>query len=178
MFEDIETRANELLDNFGITNAPVPIKSIIKKLGIELKPEYLGDEISGVLVIENGRSIIGYNSSEPNVRQRFTIAHELGHHILHKSGKTTEKLFVDKMYRRNETLSPREKNQERQANVFASRILMPENLIKNEFKKIINSLDLLTDEDIVKRMASKFKVSTVSMTWRLSNLWLIENKVY
>jgi len=178
MFEDIEYKANEILKDFGDINAPIPIKKVIKKLGIKIKPEYLGDEISGVLVIENGRSIIGYNSSEPNVRQRFTLAHELGHHVLHISTNTTEKLFVDKMYRRNEVLSAREKKQETQANVFASRVLMPENLIKKEFKIILNSLDLLTDEDIINKMASKFKVSTISMTWRLSNLNLIENKVY
>ncbi|MBZ9731186.1 ImmA/IrrE family metallo-endopeptidase [Salegentibacter sp. JZCK2] len=178
MFEKIEILAVELLGQFGYMEAPIPIKKLIKNLGIEIKPEYLGDEISGLLVIEDKRTIIGYNSSEPTVRQRFTLAHELGHHILHRSESSNEKLFVDKiMYRKNFT-SKKEKKQEMEANVFASRILMPENLVKSEFNKILDSLDHLTEEDIINRMASIFKVSSISMTYRLSNLNLLENRVH
>lgn len=178
MFEKIEILATELLNNFGYDEAPIPIKKLIKNLGIEIKPEYLGDEISGLLVIEDNRTIIGYNSAEPTVRQRFTLAHELGHHVLHSFGDSKERLFVDKiMYRKNFT-SQKEKKQEMEANVFASRILMPEDLIKKEFHRLLNSLDFLTEEDIINKMASKFKVSSISMTYRLSNLNLLENRIH
>ena len=55
----------------------------------------LGDDVSGLLSIENGVGTIGYNQTEPKVRKRFTIAHELGHFELHRDKSD---LFVDKQF--------------------------------------------------------------------------------
>jgi len=86
------------------------------------------------LVNENSR--IGYNSFESEVRQRFTLAHELGHFILHSDNKD-DYLFVDNakvMFRTNKT-SNQDYRREREANIFAASILMPQSLIKDVFDK-------------------------------------------
>lgn len=166
----IEKKAEKLLKDLNYSILPVPIKKVIKKLGVDIKPDFLGDEISGLLITENGRSIIGYNSVEPIVRQRFTLAHELGHYVLH----TDDKLFVDKiMYRKNFS-STKERIQESEANAFAAAILMPKELLRKEFDSLTELQNSLTEEDIVDKLSSKFKVSTISMTYRLINLDLLK----
>jgi Zn-dependent peptidase ImmA (M78 family) len=145
---------------------PVPIESIVRSLGIKLIPYDLGEDISGVLVIEGAAATIGYNKNEHRVRNRFTIAHELGHYQLHK-GKD---LFVDKpkMMFRN-TSNKIYKQEEAEANEFAASILMPEDLLKQEME--ILDLDC-TEEASIKVLAKKFDVSSVAMSWRVYNLGL------
>ena len=166
----IEERATDLLNKYNCSSAPVNIKQLIKKLNVNMKPDELGAEVSGLLVIENNRIVIGYNSNESLVRQRFTLAHEVGHFILHCNNSKKDKIFVDKIMFRKNFSSNIERRQEMQANIFAASLLMPKNLVEKEFELIINSSDYLTEEDIVSKMANKFKVSEIAMTYRLINL--------
>lgn len=174
--KDIEHTASRLLSKFNIKYAPIPIKKIIKKLDIKLNSFDLGDDVSGVLVIENNCPRIGYNPSESNVRQRFTLAHELGHFMLHCTKKQNG-LFVDstKVMFRRQGSTPLELRQERQANAFAAAILMPENLIQTEYTKLNENKNYLTDDTIVKKLSSIFKVSEIAMTYRLMNLGFIHD---
>ena len=94
-------------------------------------PYSLGQDISGLLAIENNQGTIGYNQNESRVRRRFTIAHELGHYELHKNQSA---LFVDKQFKiyRSQNSSTVNNNQEleKEANAFAAAVLMPEEFIK------------------------------------------------
>lgn len=171
--QQIEQKATDLLKDLEQLTFPVPVKKIIKELDVDIQADDLGEEISGLLVIEDGRALIGYNSDEPIVRQRFTLAHELGHYILHCNRNNRNKIFVDKiMYRKNFS-STSEKRQEMQANTFAAALLMPEILIEQEFNRLLNSSEPLTEEDIIEELSSGFKVSAISMTYRLINLNLL-----
>ena len=174
--ERIEREATSLLRKLNLMTLPIPIKKIVRQLDVKLKSFDLGKDVSGVLVIEDGKSRIGYNSFEPEVRQRFSIAHELGHHILHNL-KKEDKLFVDNinfMFRRKGS-SNIEIKQEREANSFAAAILMPEEIVKFQFEKITSENEFLNDDKIIKELASKFKVSQAAMTYRLINLGYILN---
>ena len=92
------------------------------------------------------------------MRRRFTIAHEIGHYVLHAPGATGA-VFC------RVTDSPEAPQQliERQANRFAAELLMPEDLIRSEAAR-------LGPECAV--MAELFQVSTPAMGWRLYNLGL------
>ncbi|MFY0602597.1 MAG: ImmA/IrrE family metallo-endopeptidase [Flavobacteriaceae bacterium] len=172
----IESKALELISNLNANTAPIPIKKIVKQLGVELKPFNLGSEVSGVCVIENNNARIGYNPTESEGRQRFTIAHELGHFILGHN-KNANDLFVDNvkvMFRRNGSTT-KELKQEREANIFAASILMPENLIQKEYETLEKKDNFLTDDKIVQELASLFKVSQIAMTYRLINLGYMHN---
>ena len=64
-----------------LTEAPVNIEGIIRSLGVELdKKAELDDDISGQIEkLPDGSYKISVNKNDHYFRQRFTMAHELGH---------------------------------------------------------------------------------------------------
>jgi len=170
MGEKIKEEAFKLTKNYN--SPPIQLEAIIADKGIRLLPYDLGDNISGVLIIENGQATIGYNKNEHRVRNRFTIAHELGHFILHKG----QDLFVDKEFKLMFRSTPGEGDNvthEKEANEFAANVLMPENLLRDAMA----TLDLdYTDENSIKLLARKFDVSAVAMSIRLSILGFLSPK--
>lgn len=166
----IEESAYKLLDDVGIKDPHVPIEKVASHLNLEIVTHDFGNEISGALIIEDGKAIIGVSPSEPEVRRRFTISHEIGHFLFHKD---TSHLFIeDKKFQvlyRSEQIS-QDYKQEKEANHFAASILMPKSMIE----KIIEALNeedyIYSDEEIIKLVAKKFKVSQPAMTYRLINL--------
>jgi len=168
----IERITSGILQELSITKLPIPIEDIAKRRGLEIKAYDLGENVSGVLVMKSGNGTIGFNPNESKVRQRFTIAHELGHYELHKEDNT---LFVDKDFKvlyRDQNSSTGELKKEQEANAFAAAILMPEKLVRKEIKNY--RLDL-SDEESMKGFAKKFNVSVPAMTFRVVNLNLLES---
>ncbi len=164
-----EHKAERLLAECDALRAPVPIDNVVRHLDLLTQARPLA-EVSGLLVVENGRGLIGYNASHSTVRQRFTIAHEIGHYVLHAKNKA-QSLFVDKhVFRRDEGSSTGLDQQEVEANKFAAALLMPEALVRAEIAK--QQLDL-DDEDDVSNLARRFNVSAAAMSFRLKNLQLL-----
>lgn len=159
----IEKIAEEILNQMKLNVVPVPVEEVATKLQIKIGREP-SEDFSGILIRKDGKALIGVNSTESHVRQRFTIAHELGHFILHPK----KEAFVD--YRDNQKdimRTPREK----QANAFAAALLMPRSKlmkdVKNKFKSGIY-------EDDLAELADEYEVSTEAMKYRLLNLNLIK----
>jgi Zn-dependent peptidase ImmA (M78 family) len=126
-----------------------------------------------MLVVEDGRGAIGYNTTHAPVRQRFTIAHEVAHYLLHvNKTKHKSQLFIDRSvtFRRDENSSTGGDQEEVEANQLGAALLMPRELVQLEIKK--HDLDL-DDEDAIAFLAKRFQVSTTAMTNRLSNLGLL-----
>jgi len=167
MKKKIERITNDILNEIGINQLPIPVEEIAIRRGLQIKPYDLGENISGVLVINEGIGTIGYNPTESNVRKRFTIAHELGHYELHKHEMG---LFIDKQFVvefRNQNSSTGEIRKEQEANAFAASLLMPEKFL---LKEIRNRNFDLTDENSMKELAKIFNVSASAMTFRIANL--------
>lgn len=165
--KSIEQRAVQLLEEHGAMRAPVPVELIAHRLGLVVESAALGNDVSGLLVVKDGRGTIGVNQTHVPVRQRFTIAHEIGHYVLHRE---EAELFIDKGYaaaRRDRTTSTGEDYGEIQANAFAAALLMPEPLVSAEVDRLAFDLG---DEDALEALADKFQVSLQAMTFRLSNL--------
>ena len=167
----IETKVSELLERFNITSPSIPIKKIVTDLEINLVSYDFGtgNDISGMLVIENGIGTIGYNPNNSKQRQRFTIAHELGHFLLHNHAKS--EVFVDKdfivKYRSDKSYSPAEIKQEQEANAFAAELLMPKKMLLEELAK--KDYKSMTEAEFIKTMARIFEVSIPAMTFRVTN---------
>jgi len=169
MTTSIEKKAATLLHQCGALQVPVAVEKVVRHLGLVAQAQVLAD-VSGVLVVENGRGVIGYNTAHSSVRQRFTLAHEVGHYVLHAGG-TGQKLFVDKsVFKRDEGSSKGELKEEIEANQFAAALLMPADLVRSEVARL--GLDL-EDEDAVVTLAKRFNVSTTAMYFRLENIGLI-----
>lgn len=163
----VEKKAIEILEELNINQLPIPVEEIAQKRGLSIKLYDLGTDVSGVLVIDTGKGTIGVNLNEPKIRQRFTVAHELGHYELHKQETG---LFIDRGFAvlfRNQQSSTGEERREQEANAFAAALLMPEKLLVNEIKN--RNFDL-TDEDSMRELAKLFSVSALAMTYRIANL--------
>src|SRR3712207_1001226 len=76
--------AVELLEEARVYKPPVPVERLARLRGVQVRYEPLEGDLSGMLFREGNRAIIGVNALHPKARQRFTIAHELGHLELHE----------------------------------------------------------------------------------------------
>lgn len=164
-YKYIEDQADSLLQKYNLYHPGFNIEELIKNLDIILLPATFADDVSGYFVINNGQPVISYDLTATPQRMRFTIAHELGHFILHSK---TQAIFVDKtpkVFFRNSASASGEVLKEREANAFAAALLMPKLLVIEELKHV--EVDAVK---AVNALAEAFKVSSQAMSFRLSNL--------
>lgn len=138
----------------------------VKKIGGEIFTTYTGKEDieSGSIVIDKNANFKIFISPFTSIeRDRFTIAHELGHLFLHYP-ETRKKMDSESIFRATRYVDPSDEKQqvaEREANWFAASLLMPE----VKFKKIYNSQNT--------RLAElEFKVSSTAVRIRAQSLGL------
>jgi Zn-dependent peptidase ImmA (M78 family) len=125
---------------------PVPVEAIAEDyLGLRVERRSLG-ETSGLLYPSERRILV--NNNEAPVRQRFTIAHELGHWVCQCLEGSLEPIYC-----RADDVDESAKHLEREANVFAAELLMPEDAVR------------ASDENI-------FGVSDLAYRWRLYSFGL------
>jgi len=144
------------------------IHALIKKEGLQLKEADL-EEISGVLYKNNQSDwVILVNREDSQKRKLFTIAHELGHYFLHKNDQEEfiDGQFMNSCFGRSE--GTKYQQQELEANEFAGNLVMPQFQIEEEVGSPEKAEEL--SENIIIKMASKFRVSPHAMLTRLKNL--------
>lgn len=162
--ENIELKAEKVLSILNIKLMPIPIEEIASRLQIKIS-RAPSEDFSGLLIRKDGHALIGVNSEEAAVRQRFTIAHELGHYFLHPQ----KDAFVDYRKHKDSKKDAVTTIKERQANMFAAALLMPrKNLIK-DFKNVAKGL---SDEEVTIILSKRYEVSDDAMKFRLKNLGL------
>lgn len=163
--QQIIALAEDILDQFGQHKREVDVDRIAEGLGVAVVRGPLGESTSGVIYREGRHTKIGINNAQSPVRQRFTLAHELGHFHIHKD----QALWVDShaMFRSNSSVGdPREV----EANHFAAELLMPRRLLKDvQVPQDERKADML-----IRKLAKEFNVSVPAMSFRLLNLQLIE----
>lgn len=166
----VRRRAQSLLREVGIHQVPVDVFAVTTHLGLDVLAEALDSSTSGVLVVGVEHAVIGVNQHHHRRRQRFTIAHELAHYVLHRHASN---VFVDSTltFHRNKTSAEGVDRQEVEANAFAAELLMPEGLLKQYWEA--QQLDLYDDVALA-RLAARFDVSEQALTIRLMNLRLVE----
>jgi Zn-dependent peptidase ImmA (M78 family) len=163
--------AEELLQIVGIAGPPIPVERIAKVLGVQVRYVPYEGELSGLLFQDHEQVIIGVNSFDPKVRQRFTIAHELGHLRLH----SRHEIHIDRNYRtvaRDKRSSQAVDTAEIEANTFAAELLMPAKMLKRDLPKK-QPIDY-EDDACIRELAERYRVSIQAMVFRLTNLGLIE----
>lgn len=120
----------------------------------------LSSDVSGKLEYKDGNWLMSVNVQHPEVRQRYTLGHELGHYLNHRD---SVKSFEDTVYFRSKQKS----SMEYMADQFAARLLMPENDVNELVKGGVKT---------VKAMAQKFDVSLEAMKYRLEQLGYVVKK--
>lgn len=159
----IRTLVMEIIELSGINTPPVPVETIARNLNAELRYLPYEGELSGMIFRENDRTVIGVNSLHHQNRQRFTIAHEIGHMKLHADTP----LFVDKQFKMERADRKQGDDwipEEIEANRFASELLVPTEFLRLDLDQI--SVDVGDDEQIEK-LAKRYKVSVPMMTFRI-----------
>jgi Zn-dependent peptidase ImmA (M78 family) len=175
----IRSLVDYILKNQGIVAAPIDVEKIASILGINVQYEPAEENLSGFLLRDLSRhtAVIGINSNHHINRQRFTIAHELGHFHLHEGEKIhVDRLAFDRGFQvknlRDGEASKGISVEEKEANLFAAELLMPTEFLKQDIAEV-DLLDLF-DEDGLKSLAEKYKVSTQALTFRLAYLDYIQ----
>lgn len=174
----IRSVVERLLANNAISGAPVPLEKIAQILGVVVRHTPTEDNLSGFLVRDsgNGRALIGINQNQPLNRQRFSIAHEIGHFLLHAG----QDVYVDgrtesglKVSLRDDESSTGTNPEEIEANVFAAELLMPAVFLAEDIVSY-GPLDFMDDEEmldgVLDSLAKKYQVSKQAITYRLVNL--------
>jgi len=146
---------------------PADLARVAAKLGIEIHEREFVEEIDGLyLRMPDVPPIIAINNSytKPPARKRFTLAHEIGHHLLgHRIAPGSRLFFFD-------TSDTRRTSMERACDRFAALLLMPEDWVRRYFQELSSN-----SENRVRIMAERFGVSVWALRRRLRELDLPYN---
>lgn len=156
----IEAKAQEILltvfKDESAFNLPIDIPKIAKTLDLSLKEgNFVSEEVLGAY--DKASKTIYVSKSDTYERKVFTIAHEMGHFVLHS---TKEK---ETFFRKDLILADKEeREEEKEANCFAANILMPKGTL-------IRYLELTKN---IERLADLFGVSQSALLLRIKTLGL------
>ncbi|MEU0794810.1 ImmA/IrrE family metallo-endopeptidase [Amycolatopsis sp. NPDC005961] len=158
-----ERLAEKLRDKIGLHDGDLPLKlddfaSFVEaKLGIDVSFEPLSGGFDGMSISCDSFKLAAINSRISGVRQRFTLAHELGHIFAGDS----QSLHVD------ENIYGVRSPEERRANAFAAAFLMPSQCLKDATETAT------IDEDLIADLLGRYRVSLEALTYRLHNIGAI-----
>nr|DAJ23379.1 MAG TPA: IrrE protein [Caudoviricetes sp.] len=163
--QEIEDMTSEILLNNDMYRVPVNVIKIANANGIKVYAGEIEEKISGAISYIKQEDVfkILVNKNDAKVRQRFTIAHELGHYFLDRDFLKGEEIHVDTtLYRGDIEIDEEAKKREQKVNYFAGALLMNKTL-----------LEKLRNENTIKELADIFEVSVSAMTVRLDILGIL-----
>lgn len=171
MASKIQDLVANILKEQKIKESPVDVDAVAKALGATvIYSPSLNNDLSGMIFIEGDKTIIGVNSVHHRNRQRFTIAHEIGHFLLHKNVNESNSIHVDggfvQTWNRDGRSSQGQDADEIEANRFAAELLMPTKFLEKDIAEL-GSIDMENDEHLIP-LAAKYEVSLHALSLRLA----------
>ncbi len=148
------------------------MEKIADALGLKLRRAPAEVDLSGFLYRDRKqkRATIGVNSTHHPNRQRFTVGHELGHYLLHdRDGIHVDRRFEIKL--RNAKSSEGTDDEEKEANLFAAELLMPQAFLLKDITEL-GQVDLENEESL-RQLAEQYRVSTQALSFRLGYLGFV-----
>ena len=146
-----------------LSERPVRVGAIANALGVKVLVASMRTGLSGQIKRDGDHYVIRVNRHESRERQRFTIAHELSHFLLHRTviDRSKDGITDTVLYR-----SGAAESIEYQANRLAADIVMPMQLVEERLKGEYGGV--VTDAAI-EGLAADFEVSKAAMEIRLSS---------
>lgn len=146
--------AQKLIKDSRIRNAPISLQRVIEylqgKYSLDVQRIEISDKVSGLLVVckevDSEYATIGFNSSHPWCRRRFTIAHEIGHFLLG-----------------HDCVKDDSAHNETEANIFAGELLVPTAFIKKDFSRVSD----------LNELSKLYRVSAQTLTIKLMDARLV-----
>lgn len=152
--------AQNVLDTYWDGQLPVDVERLAKAMGMRvIKDPSIAE--SGMIKMDGNTPVITVNSTEYGPRQRYTIAHEIGHFALGHLNNAERCCRDDLTSFKTGIKLPIE----RQANQFAAALLMP--------RKVLEYAIVERGYTKLEALAQLFGVSEVAMKWRLVNLGIL-----
>lgn len=152
---DIEDIATQVRRFWQLGDGPITnLTRLLENKGIVVTNLFSAEKVDAFSFWDNGRPIIITDKSRTAVRLRFSLAHELGHLIMHRS--------VEDNYLDDKALFEKV---EQQANYFAGCFLLPAQTFGREYYS--PSLSAL------QKLKERWIVSLGCLTYRASNLGLM-----
>lgn len=172
----VRRTAARVLEKAEISTPPVDVYDLASSVAHVVDKE-MDPDISGMLIpiepkVDGKEWAILVNQDHPPVRRRFTVAHELGHLLMH--GYSTA--HADSGYKvrfRDPRSSEGSVREEIEANQFAAEILMPEDVLLDRLaEEDLEYVSLHEDENnsVLRRIAREFDVSQEALSIRISSL--------
>lgn len=155
----IHEQHKEIVADF-IAEEPVKLAGLAGALGLEVFKSPLKPDVSGLIEPSDSAPSgfrIRINRHEMAERQRFTLAHEIAHYLLHRD-KIGGGVVDNIMYRSNLSSTL-----EVEANKLAADLIMPRALINKRLAELHN----LDTDDKITALAERFRVSQAAMRIRL-----------
>lgn len=144
-------------------NRPVDIFGIVQEMGIWLVSRPLGSGLFGFYLREGDAAGIVLNASHPEYLQRYTCAHELGHHVLGHRSQLDE---------RDDVLgdAPADRHDEHAAQMFAGNLLMPIQAVNRVQRRLGISRDRALSSNEVYAISRELDVSFQAAAWQMVGL--------
>jgi Zn-dependent peptidase ImmA (M78 family)/DNA-binding XRE family transcriptional regulator len=154
--------AEQLLAAAKLTDAPpVDVAQLARRCGVRVLGFDFAGMVDGLVAQLPDGPAIGLDTGQPNEqRRRFTLAHELGHHLLRHSA-SFHLDFFDAGGSAGDAPGYNWQH-ERAANEFAANLLMPADLVRRESDRV----------SAINQLAVAFDVSRQAMAFRLATLGL------
>ena len=141
---------------------PVRLGMLAKELGINVKLSSLGRGQSGLIESRDGSYTIKINRHETRERQRFTLAHEIAHFLLHRDVINRHGEIRDNVLYR----SGQPEQLEYEANRLAADLIMPFDQVESDLAE----MSVPVSDTVIERLAREWQVSKAAMEIRLSYL--------
>ncbi|MCZ7891044.1 ImmA/IrrE family metallo-endopeptidase [Agrobacterium salinitolerans] len=157
----VSERHRAILEKY-LTEFPIKLGQLARELGVSIKISSMRSGVSGQIAREEDGYVVRVNRNEARERQRFTIAHELAHFLLHRQIIDTSPNGItdNVLYRSGEP-----EKIEYEANRLAADIVMPISLIEEELRTRFGGS---ITEATIESLAARFEVSKAAMEIRLS----------
>lgn len=158
-FRSLSPTVRTAIDSY-LQEYPVKLGAIAHELGVKVLLSTLPRGISGQICQENGEFVIRINRHEAKHRQRFTLAHELAHFLLHQ-----DKIIAEGGWSENVLLrAPNQPIQiEYEANRLASDLVIPSDLVEQAAAEYAGPIT----SEVIEDLARRFGVSTAAMEIKL-----------
>ncbi len=141
---------------------PADLSAVARRLGIKVEEREFVEDIDGMYLRLPGMPpVIALNNAytKSMARRRFTLAHEIGHHLLGRRVADDQRLFFF------DTSTTRRTLMERACDRFAAHLLMPEDLVRRYHDELSYN-----PGKRVSIMAERFGVSMWALRRRLREL--------
>ena len=158
--------ARELLKRCGVTDPPVDLRVVVEKVGLEYQEvDYFSEDIDGMIVQMEGRVVAVANLNQSPNRRRFSLAHELGHHLLHPDRTVLDdRTSIDSPPPGTDEFSGKDPY-EAEADIFAGELLVPLPMLKRHFKSG------MTAADVARLFAVSEHAASIAITTHFTSLF-------